>query len=207
MNKLFGLAAFAIGVATGVAATWQYFKKKYEAKADEDIASAKEGLKRLYNQKLEADDKKNINPADDFPKPNRKPEHFNEKPNINDYAKVLGNTGYTDYSKNEPEKKEEEKETYKPPYVISPDEFGMDDDYQRISLMYYADHILADDDDELVEDIEATVGIESLTHFGEYDDDCVYVRNERLMVDYEILRSLKTYSEVMEQKPYLRRHF
>lgn len=33
-------------------------------------------------------------------------------------------------------------------YVISPEEFGEFDDYEQISLTYYADHILADDMDD-----------------------------------------------------------
>ena len=38
------------------------------------------------------------------------------------------------------------------------------------------------------------VGMESLTHFGEYEDDSVFVRNDRLKCDYEILMDERTYS-------------
>lgn len=41
------------------------------------------------------------------------------------------------------------------PYVISPDDYGENDNYTQISLVYYAgDGVLADDEDEVVEDIE-----------------------------------------------------
>ena len=50
--------------------------------------------------------------------------------------------------------------------------------------------------DELVEDVDNTVGYDSLERFGEYEDDVVYVRNDRLKSDFEILLSLKKYSEI-----------
>lgn len=88
------------------------------------------------------------------------------------------------------------------PYVISPDEFGEFEDYERISLSYYADQILADEDDEKVEDVDNVVGLESLTHFGEFEDDSVFVRNDRLKCDYEILLDQRTYSDVIKQRPH-----
>ena len=88
------------------------------------------------------------------------------------------------------------------PYVISPEEFGEFEDYERISLSYYADQVLADEDDEKVDDVDNVVGLESLTHFGEFEDDSVFVRNDRLKCDYEILLDQRTYSDVMKQRPH-----
>ena len=59
---------------------------------------------------------------------------------------------------------------------------------------------MADDNDELVDDVEETVGSDSLNHFGEYEYDLVFVRNDRLKCDYEILLSLRKYSEANERK-------
>ena len=84
------------------------------------------------------------------------------------------------------------------PYVISPDEFGELDDYDLISLTYYADEVLADDIDEIVEDVDDVVGLDSLTHFGEYEPDSVFVRNDRLKADYEILLDERTYPEAIQ---------
>ena len=76
------------------------------------------------------------------------------------------------------------------PYIITPDEFGdrEDEGYDTVSLVYYSDGILTDDVDQLVEDVDDTVGLESLNHIGEYEDDSVFVRDERKKVDYEILK-------------------
>lgn len=95
-----------------------------------------------------------------------------------------------------------EAKVVKRPYVIPPEEFGSHADYEQISLTYYADQVLTDENDELVEDVNDIVGIESLTHFGEYEDDSVFVRNDYLRCDYEILMDQRTYSEILRARPH-----
>ena len=47
--------------------------------------------------------------------------------------------------------------------------------------------MLTDTYDNVIEDVEGTVGKKSLKHFGEYEEDSVFVRNDDLETDYEIL--------------------
>jgi hypothetical protein len=101
-----------------------------------------------------------------------------------------------------PEEVKEEPMSVDKPYVIAPEEFGDLDDYETISLTYYADQILADDNDVIVDDIEDVVGFDSLNSFGEYEDDSVFVRNDRLKCDYEILLDQRKYSSVIRRKPH-----
>lgn len=49
--------------------------------------------------------------------------------------------------------------------MIPPEQFGDDEEYEQISLTYYADGVLADENDEVIEDVEDAVGIDSLNHF------------------------------------------
>ena len=176
-NKLvFGLGLI-IGGAAGVAVSWQYFKTKYQEISDEEIASVKKTFAR--REPVEID------------------------PDIATYANILKENGYRDYSNAESQKKPEkhpvEIEEDKP-YVISPDSFGEMDDYNRISLTYYADGVLADEDDEVVDDVDATVGSDALNHFGEYEDDSVFVRNDSRKCDYEILLDTRNYADVVKKK-------
>ena len=90
------------------------------------------------------------------------------------------------------------------PYVIPPEEFADFDDYERITLMYFADEVLTDENFELVEDVDDVVGLESLEHFGEYEDDSVHVRNDRLKCDYEILYDPRDYADVVKKMPHPR---
>ena len=195
MNKARGFVMFVLGAAVGSVATWQYAKKKYEQIAQEEIDSVKE----IFSRRESAADVEIVTPEPQTAKVG-KPE---EKPDITEYAARLEREGYTNYSNvSAGEKKEEQEAMEMKPYVISPDEFGEFEDYERISLSYYADQILADEDDEKVEDVDNVVGLESLTHFGEFEDDSVFVRNDRLKCDYEILLDQRTYSDVIKQRPH-----
>lgn len=51
-------------------------------------------------------------------------------------------------------------------------------------------------------DIEDTVGEDFAEHFGEYEDDSVFIRNDRLRCDYEILRDNRSFSDVAEGSNY-----
>lgn len=195
MNKARGFVMFVLGAAVGSVATWQYTKKKYERIAQEKIDSVKE----IFSKRESAAEVEIVTPEPQTAKVG-KPE---EKPDITEYAARLEREGYTNYSNvSAGEKKEEQEAMEMKPYVISPEEFGEFEDYERISLSYYADQILADEDDEKVEDVDNVVGLESLTHFGEFEDDSVFVRNDRLKCDYEILLDQRTYSDVIKQRPH-----
>lgn len=195
MNKATGFVMFVLGAAVGSVATWQYTKKKYERIAQEEIDSVKE----IFSKRESAADVEIVTPEPQTAKVG-KPE---EKPDITEYAARLEREGYTNYSNvSAGEKKEEQEAMEMKPYVISPEEFGEFEDYERISLSYYADQILADEDDEKVEDVDNVVGLESLIHFGEFEDDSVFVRNDRLKCDYEILLDQRTYSDVIKQRPH-----
>lgn len=85
------------------------------------------------------------------------------------------------------------------PYIISVSEF-MDNDpqYQQNAISYYkGDGVLADERDQPIPDKNAIVGERNLQRFGEGsgDPNIVFVRNDRLEVDFEIALSLGTYSE------------
>ena len=133
-----------------------------------------------------------------------------DKPNILDYVatNVKGFVDYSGISSNNTEEEvtdvellTDEVETANEPYVIAPEDFGNMDDYDTVSLIYYADHVLADDDDREIEDVDEIIGLDSLETFGEYEDDSVFVRNDILKCDYEILLDPRNYSDVVTKIP------
>lgn len=81
------------------------------------------------------------------------------------------------------------------PYVITPDEYDYSE-YEPTTLNYYSDGVLTDIYDNKIDDIDEMVGLESLEHFGEYEDDTVYVRDDSKKVDYEILRNSEEYYDL-----------
>lgn len=188
MNTKINLFMFVMGAIAGSVATWQYVKRKYERIAQEEIDSVKE---KFFKSEAKVCTKEN----------NIDKLILKEKPDLAECINKIKEYGYGEINTEEIELKED-KMTVDKPYVISPDEFGEFDEYETISLTYYEDQILADDGDELIDDVEEVVGSESLKCFGEYEDDAVFVRNDRLKCDYEILLDHRKYSDVIQRKPY-----
>lgn len=183
---------FAAGAAVGSAVTWKLLKTKFEQFAQAEIDSVKEVYSNRESKLTEE-----INEAHDKMCENRK----KEDPLMNSYKETVGNLGYTDYSGiSKKEEKKTEHHDPSQPYVISPEDFGEYDEYDCISLVYYSDKILAEKD-EIVEDVENTVGFDSLNHFGDFEEDAVHVRNDRLKIDYEILRVEEKYSDSVNNGP------
>ena len=177
---------FIAGAGLGAIVSWQFLKNKYEQIANEEIASVKEA----YNKK------------NDISSDESEEDEFQEKTadgklvetalpseeEVNEYKKIVSN-----YTNNE---NEEKGVTDMPrgPYVIKPEEFG-NMDYDLVSLEYYADKVLVDEDDHPIQDVEYMVGEDSLEHFGEYEEDAVYVRNDLIKTDFEILLVESRYYE------------
>ena len=179
MSRMTYLYVFAAGVSIGAVTAWLYAKKKYERIAQEEIDSVKEAFLRHETNKDAAIVQAEMS---------KKYEDVLLQENYISCADVSSRTVEDDVD-------------IDAPYVISPDEFGEACGYERISLTYYADGTLADDNDEVVDDI----GIDFLPHFGEYEEDSVFVRNDQRQCDYEILRDHREYADVLESKPWIHR--
>lgn len=204
-NKLIYFAIFAVGASIGSGVTWKLVRDKYEKLANEEIESVKKAFTKrqkdlvneleMVNQALKshgAEASKEKEEKED--KGTEVSKEKEEKP----VAKRTNHNNYTKYSSGY--YKEEGVDTMRDedrPYVITPKEFGEFDDYECVSLTYYADKRLADDMDELVDDIESTVGYDCLDTFGDYEDDSVFVRNDRMKCDFEILLDTRKYRDVV----------
>lgn len=192
MNKtLSNLFIFTAGAAIGSAVTWKLVKDKYARIAQEEI----EAVREVYMHRDEHDDESPVE-KDAEPVEGAKPiPEFTEQERI-DYANIA-NTYTNNNEKGVPA-------PVKRPYVISPDEFD-ENGYQTVSLTLYADGVVEDDFYDVWDDdqIEEKIGRDSLNHFGEYEEDSVFVRNDDEETDYEILRDSRNYSDVPKQNPYL----
>lgn len=188
------LLIFTVGVAVGATTAWKLLRDRYALLAQEEIDSVKEALSRKENDEFPMDEEE----------AKQKAMAAKEKPDITEYVSKVKDMGYVDYSdisKNKNDNTEEDSQTVDKPYVITPDEFDEYDDYDTIELTYYSDQVLADENNEIVDDVEDIVGFESLNHFGEYEDDSVFVRNDRLKCDYQILLDSRKYSDVAKSMP------
>lgn len=188
---------FAAGALVGSLSTWYATRKYYEKIANDEIESMKEWLAR----RVEEQDEKAENQTS---KPDEKPNSPSVKPNLMEYAAMVKDLGYTDYSRKteEPEKEEDEEvDDMDRPHIIEPEEFG-ECDYEEVSLTHYADGVLTDEQDNPIEDVDGIVGEDYAEHFGEYEDDSVFVRNDRLQTDFEILADQRNFSDLNKNKSY-----
>ena len=177
MNKnVLCVLSFAAGAAIASVVTWKFAKTKYEKIAKEEIESVKEVFSRRKEEPIE-------------------PKQSEEKPDTIEYDKVLAETGYAG---NKPEEKGEP--MMDKPYVISPDEFD-ENGYNTISLTYYADKVLTDFSDNVIDNVDDLIGLDALTHFGEYEEDSVFVRNDKLALDIEILLDVRNFSDIRKSPP------
>ncbi len=188
MNNGVGyVLAFSLGAAAGAVVTWKYLRSKLDAELEE--------VREMYKSRTPVATKgEKEEEAEEEPDPKPK----GKKPDIYEYAAELTKGKYRNYSDVSYEEEiKEEHPTYDTIYTIPPEEYGENKEYETRSLTYYADGVLADDDDEIIEDVDDVVGEGTLNRFGEYEDDSVHVRNENMKCDYEILMSLKNYSDIV----------
>jgi hypothetical protein len=85
------------------------------------------------------------------------------------------------------------------PYVLHRDEyFENEQGYDQITLTYFeGDDVLADSHDTPVDDQDAMVGLGNLAKFGHGsgDPNTVYVRNDELQIEIEVIHSDGKFSE------------
>lgn len=197
ISKLFMLA---VGAAIGSFSAWFYAKKHYEKIANDEIRSMREYFRRREKELLEGDETEETEETED------EPDSSEEERDKGIYSNIIKESGYVRYGKssNQDDSVEEDKKDNidDEPYVIRPDLFDTLDDYESMTLTYYADGVLADMFDVPIDDPDTLVGTDFIDCFNadEVDGDVVYVRNERKKTDFEIIEDLRNYSDMMKNK-------
>lgn len=190
---------FLSGAAIGSVITWKIIEKRYKDLADEEIESVKETFKTRNERPTVVDDEEDKQSDTTLLYANGSIDKVNDE--VINYSKIA-----SEYIPNTEEEAEDLKNTTvevevgkeeKAIEVIPPEEFG-DMGYPTKSWTYYSDFILADENDEIVTDPESIIG-DALDHFGEYEDDSVYVRNDNTECEYEILKHEKAYTQAIRR--------
>jgi hypothetical protein len=91
--------------------------------------------------------------------------------------------------------------TEEAPYIISLQEYQENEnEYDQSTLTYYeADQVLADEKEEHIPNADDVVGDNNLPRFGHRsnDPDTLYVRNDALSMEFEIIRKTGKYKEIV----------
>ncbi len=186
MSKLGTVFAFALGAAAGTFVSWKILKTKYEKITEEEVQSVKDVYAKKYKENQNTVDKVVEDISDDMVQ-----EDLSKQ-----YAETFQKLGYGSVTSTTDGEGEKMKKKKTEPYTISPEDFGELDDYETTTLFYYQDGFVANTDDEEIKDVDELIGVDSLTKFGEYEDDSVFVRNEALKTDFEILLDARKFEDV-----------
>ena len=177
-----GLLIFAAGLAIGAVAGACVIKNKVLADAKEEI----EEVREYYRSKLDLyittkevkEEQPEVEPVTE------------EK----EYKDIVANNGYVNYNK--PEKIQ--MPIVADPYIIDPSEFGEEIGYDTETLTYFADGVLVDDVDDVIDEPDLVVGLNNLDIFKEFGASSIYIRNDMYKTDYEVLRDDWNYSDLKE---------
>lgn len=193
MSNLKIFAAFAVGGAIGAAAAWYATRKFYEDHMQEEIDSVKESYGRKYFTKIECSDEAPEEP-NEIKFSQGTDDDIRREVDTHKIQYVQYSKAASDYSN--------DVEPNSGIYIIGDVDFNEKEGYSTLSLVWYTDGVLADwNDDEVIEDVEATVG-NSWKSIFDKGVDTAYVRNDYRKCDYEILRSDKSYKDdVLPNKP------
>jgi len=180
--------SFVAGVSIGIAISWKLNKNKYEEMVQEEV----ESLREFKNKKMEKDVKEEtIEEVENID--NSAEEVYEEEM---DRAKSI--IDYNKYSNKDEMGPCERAANKNPLYVITPEDFASQVGYDTDTFYIFEDDIITDDNNQIITNVEETFGMtvkEIRSQFGIYEDASVYVRNERIQMDYEILREIDTYEK------------
>ena len=174
-----GGIGFLLGAAVGGAAafigTWKYWERKSREIEDAAVESCRKAFNRPRHteEPVKPDVSKDETPKEPTPE------------EIEEYKEAAA--PYTP-----PFEEDEDEPTGR--YIIAPFEFG-NRDYEEKSFTYYPGGQIEDEDGHLLtsDEIEDTIGADAINHFGEYEEDSVFIRNDDMGYDYELLRSVRPY--------------
>ena len=212
--KIINTLLFTAGAVIGSAVTWKFVKTKYERLAQEEIESVKEAFSRNrdsssdtkddeQDDESETDDTEGQNEYNDVDENGVPIEGDGEDPQdymmrLYEYEANVRRLGYLSAANREQGGGEP---VYLAPYVISPDEFA-EDGYDSAMLTYYSDGVLEDEYWNVIDDVEDIIGKEFEDRFGEYANDTVFIRNEKLHTDYEVTYDRRTHAESQMYSPH-----
>jgi hypothetical protein len=218
------IVIFAVGAGIGFFVSKKIYEEYYASIAQEEIDSVKQAFE---NYKEIKPDKSNGMNDEEYEKDNKKvrgtpgtnsglvrssldgnkneqaKRNYNlvraklDSNNANDNEVELDEPVTDAAGKTEDEMKQPSVDRTRP-YIIDDREFEEEfDHHDKVSLYYYrVDDVLCDESEEVFEDLEENVGLDAIAALDM--QTTVWVRNEPLCIDYEIVSINGSYAETVQ---------
>lgn len=168
------LISSAVGFAAGYFVAKKTLEKKYEELAGEEIEDARKHYAMLHKK-------------DEFSTPENALKVMNQR------------LGYIQPEEEGDDVFEAVGTKTDGPYIISEAMFFDGSEGQtQVTLTYYAgDDVLVDENEQIVDEVSSWVGVLNLKRFGHESNDprTVYIRNDAMKIDFEVVKSDNSYAE------------
>ena len=191
---------FLGGLITGAVITYFTMKNKCEEYIQKEIKEVKDELHNRHNdvenEVIDVEETEEVKDTEDDGTEEVKDTEDAE--NHQEYNDIINEYAPS----NEVEISEIEREDDpRCAHIVTPEDFGSIEGYDYDSLYWHPNNVVTNNTDtESIhpDELYNLVGMswsEIESHFGEYEDDTVFVRNNDLKCDYEILRTIEDFEE------------
>lgn len=215
MNKnVATVFAFLFGLGVGAGSAYIYTKNKYEGLIEEEVSSARETYQRLAK---ELADKNEEEKKKMFTEYVEHVETYTAEAPVGETIKPQGEEtvklGTIDIKHGQTPNIEEnivkelkpddisiknERLNQNTPYEIDANEYGSIEEYNLVSLNYYSNEVITNDEEDVLEDPAVMIGQKLLDKLPIYENNGIYIayaRNDVRRCDYEIVLTGYDYEE------------
>lgn len=183
-GKVTGLVSFVFGALSGAGATYIFIKHKYDA----DFQKKREEMIEYYEKKV---DKQNTA----IEEPTLEKEEPEKTDMMAEARRISEEQGY---KKSYNTIDASEKTEHEAPYIVDDMDFYAEDSYEKHTINCYEDGTVTDENGEVLSEaeVEEQVGTKNIDKlYREEMSDSIYVRNDRLMRDYEVIEKIGRYAD------------
>ena len=184
--NLRNLFIFIGGVGVGAVSTYLLMKDRCDKLVEEETSSIKKYYEDKYATEEKVVDKEEKTETVDTE------EKGEPEP---DYNQIIQKLNYNEFST-----KTSENKKAKRPYIISEEEYIEDDSYVKKIISCFEDDMVCMDNEtkEILDNVARDIGQDSLERLNE-DGNEIYVRNEMLGIDYNIVSEPGSYEDFIDE--------
>ena len=188
---------FVVGAAAGAASTYFILKEKFEQQANQEAEDLKKYYEELYSNKEEISSEFEEIEDEIVKVEPMKAKEEKEEP---DYDDIIDKLNYNKYSTDVPDT-EGNKRPAKRPYQISMDDYNTDtSQIKKIISCFEEDGVCMDNDTkEILENVARDIGMDNIELIGMDGEDEIYIRNEQLGIDYNIVSEPGSYEDFIDE--------
>lgn len=190
-NVIFAAVTFAAGCVVGYFLGRKSNEKEFEDLLTKEIEDFKEAYRESHKEDSDISEPESEGHITNDPISGPESEGQVTNDPISNYRNLVTDLGYGHANI-----EDDEDEDW--PYMIPPDEYGDCEGYSCLNMTYFkGDNVLIDNDNQVIDDPCKYIMEDFADHFGDYEDDAIHVRNDKLKCDIEVLLDVRRFSDVM----------